>query len=145
MQPSRGGNGWQAPRMDDISGLHHVALTVRDRDTSASWYADVLGFEELFREDGEDRRACVMRFHGGGYSVGLVEHRTSADVPFDPAHRGLDHLAFTIPSREALDLWARRLTAAGVDHSGPIDIPAGAILNFKDPDGISLALFWDAP
>jgi hypothetical protein len=30
----------------------------------------------------------------------------------------------------------------GVGHSEPVDIPPGAILNFKDPDDIALALMW---
>ena len=86
------------------------------------------------------RRAA---FPGGAYSVGIVEHVDGGREPFDPRTRGLDHLAFTVASRDELDGWARHLTAAGVEHSGPIEIPPGAILNFKDPDGISLALFWE--
>ena len=70
--------------MTELLGVHHVALTVRDLDVSADWYAALLGFEELFRE---------------------------AD--------------------------------AGVTHSGVIDTPRGGIVNFKDPDGLALALFWD--
>lgn len=131
--------------MTEIHGIHHVALTVTDRDTSAAWYAEVLGFEELFREEGEQRRACVMRFRGGDYSVGLVEHTAGHPDAFNPTRRGLDHVAFTVGSRDLLEQWADRLTAAGVEHSGPVDVPPGAILNFKDPDGITLALFWDRP
>ena len=127
----------------DLSSIHHAALSVRDLDASARWYADVLGFVELFREDGEERRGCVMGFAAGGYSVGLLEHRGSPDEGFDARRRGLDHLAFTVATREALDRWAARLTGAGIDHSGVVEIPPGAILNFKDPDGIALALFWD--
>jgi glyoxylase I family protein len=129
--------------MTELLGFHHVALTVSDRDASADWYATVLGFEELFREEGEERRACVMRFPGGAFGVAVVEHRSSGDDPFDPTHRGLDHLAFSVGSREVLEQWEERLTRAEVTHSGVIEIPPGAILNFKDPDGISLALFWD--
>ena len=62
---------------------------------------------------------------------------------FDPQHRGLDHLAFTVGSEEELARWAERLDGAGVEHSGVLEIPPGAILNFKDIDGIALALFWD--
>jgi glyoxylase I family protein len=130
---------------DDLAALHHVSLTVRDLETSARWYADVLGFVELFREESDDRRACVMRFASGGYSVGLVEHRPATSAPFDHAVVGLDHLAFSVPTEDALGRWADRLTAAGVEHSGPIAIPPGAILNLRDPDGIALALFWDRP
>jgi hypothetical protein len=41
--------------------------------------------------------------------------------------------------------WAARLDSFGVEHSGPIEVPPGEILNLKDPDGIALALFWDRP
>jgi catechol 2,3-dioxygenase-like lactoylglutathione lyase family enzyme len=129
--------------MADLMGVHHVALTVRDLEASARWYGEVLGCEELFREDGEGRRASVMRFAGGGHGVALVEHGDSAGVPFDPRRTGLDHVAFTVGTYLHIEEWAARLSAAGVDHSGVIDIPPGAILNFKDPDGIGLALFWE--
>ena len=32
-----------------------------------------------------------------------------------------------------------------LEHSGAVEVPPGAILNFEDPDGIALALFWDRP
>lgn len=130
--------------MPELVGVHHVSLSVSDRDRSAAWYAEVLGFVELLREDGELRRAAVMRFPGGGYSVGLTEHLPVDEAGFDPRHRGLDHVAFTVADRAGLDEWARRLDEAGIEHSGVVTVPVGAILNFRDPDGIALALFWDA-
>ena len=130
--------------MGELSGLHHASLTVSDRDASADWYVRVLGFRELFREESEDRRASVMTFATGGYSVGLVEHRPHRDDGFAPVRIGLDHLAFSVATREELIAWQPRLEQHGVAHSGVIDIPPGAILNFKDPDGIALALFWDS-
>ena len=128
--------------MSGLGGFHHVALTVTDLDASAAWYRDVLGLVELFREDSPARRAVVFGFAGGGTAVGLVEH-TPAGVPFDPTNVGLDHVAFSVPTRSDLDDWAARLDRLGVAHSGAIDVPPGAILNFKDPDGVALALFWD--
>lgn len=131
--------------MSNLSGLHHVALTVSNLDASAEWYGQVLGMGELFREEGDARRACVMCFPNGAFSVGLVEHRPSDGAAFDPSHRGLDHLAFTVDSKDEIDQWAQRLDDAAVTNSGVIDIPPGAMLNFKDPDGIALALFWERP
>ena len=121
-----------------------MSLTVTDCERSTRWYTDVLGFEVVFTEGdaSTERRASVMRFAGGGFSVGLTQHGVGDDR-FDPTRTGLDHAAFTVAERDDLDRWAEALTAAGVDHSGVIDLPPGAILNFKDPDGIALALFWD--
>jgi glyoxylase I family protein len=63
--------------------------------------------------------------------------------PFDATVTGLDHVAFNVSSQEEMRERARRLDEHGASHSGPIPIPLGEILNFKDPDGIALAFFWD--
>lgn len=102
-----------------LVGLRHVALTVRDREVSAQWYRQVLGFEELFREDSPTRLACVMR--GAGGVVGFVQFVPASDAPFDPHHLGLDHLAFAVPTRDEMDEWASALDAVGVSHSGVTD------------------------
>src|SRR5262249_31071421 len=108
-----------------------------------AWYVDVLGMVLQFREESPTRRAAVFALPSGQWSVGLVEHVGARERRFDPAVQGLDHLAFTARSREELHDWARRLDERGVAHSGPLEVPPGEILNFKDPDGIALALFWD--
>ncbi|HWB66075.1 MAG TPA: VOC family protein [Mycobacteriales bacterium] len=130
--------------MQPLTGHHHVALSVSDLNASEEWYARVLGFVELLREAGSTRKAVVLRFANGATSVGLVQHEGEA-TDFDPTTTGLDHLAFSVATRADLDGWADHLTACGVPHSGPLEVPPGAILNFKDPDGITLALFWDKP
>lgn len=101
--------------MSELSGFHHVALTVPDLDTSAAWYHRVLG---------------------------LVWHAATTGN-FDPRRVGLDHFSFVVERRRDLDAWVQRLDDESVAHSGVVDVPPGAMLNFKDPDGIALAIFWD--
>lgn len=128
--------------MSELVGLHHVALTVTDLERSLGWYVGVLGLEELFRETGDVRLASVLGFPNGGFAIGLVQHART-DGGFDPRTIGLDHVSFAVKFEEDLDDWVERLDAAGVEHSGVLAVPPGAILNFEDPDGIALSIFWD--
>lgn len=129
--------------MVDLVGLHHASVSVTDVERSARWYQDVMGMEVAFTEDGDVRRAVIMGPPGAGATFAVVEHAAAGDDAFDPTRVGLDHLAFTVASREALDAWVEHLAEHGVAADGPFDIPPGAIVNLKDPDGIALSLFWD--
>jgi catechol 2,3-dioxygenase-like lactoylglutathione lyase family enzyme len=123
-----------------ISGISYVALSVRDVEQSFRWYTDVLGFSELHRVHNDQRHAIAVRSPDGGVGLGLVELTGSAHDEFTPFRTGLDHLCFLVPTQEDLEAWAKRLSDRGVDHSGVLPTPFGPIINFKDPDGIALAL-----
>jgi len=55
---------------------------------------------------------------------------------------GLDHISFTVDSRDALVQAAGRLEEHGIVHGKVQDLPAFgiAILSFSDPDGVHLEL-----
>ena len=133
---------WHAALVATVAGLHHAALSVHDLDASSHWYRDVLGLEETFRQESEERRTVVMRFPGRRDTLGLVEH-TGGGVDFDVRHIGLDHLAFRVESGEELEAWPSRLAERGIPYSGPIETPFGGIVHFTDLNGIALALFWE--
>ncbi len=126
-----------------VAGFHHAALTVSDLERSRGWYEQVFDLDLQFEEHEEHRRAAIYRFAGTDGMLGLVEHRGGEVDAFRPERIGLDHLAFTVLTRDAIEDWAVQLGSLGVEHSGVIDIPPGGILNFRDPDGIQLAVFWD--
>lgn len=121
----------------DVDGLRHVGLTVTDLDVSVEWYRRVLGFTELFREQHDDRRTAVLR--SAGAMVGLVEFTTPGGA-FSERHRGLNHLCFAARDAAELDAWVQHLDRCGVGHSGVQTMATGPIVNFRDPDGVALAL-----
>jgi len=126
-----------------VTGFHHLALTVRDLDVSAAWYERLFDLDPVMDEPGNERRAKVYRLRGTTELLGLVEHSGNDGSEFRFDRTGLDHAAFAVATRADVDHWARRLDAAGITHSGRIDIPTGAILNFADPDGIALSIFYE--
>jgi glyoxylase I family protein len=122
-----------------IENIHHVALSVGDLERSATWYHDLFGFEELFRESNDVRSAIVMGIPDTDVVVGLVQFPDRADDAFTPKRAGLDHLCFAADDRAELERWAENLEQRGIAHSGVVDLPTSSFLNFKDPDGIALA------
>jgi glyoxylase I family protein len=131
-----------------IGELHHLGLSVRDVAVSVAWYVRVLGFEQVGTYDAPDgsRRKVFLRHPGLRARLGLVEHRSGDGRAFAEDRVGLDHLAFSVADRGALDRWSERLVEHGVMHS-PVapanSIPGAAVLVLRDPDGIQLELFFD--
>ena len=129
--------------MTKIDGVSHVSLSVRDLDTSLGFYRDVLGlavFVEPF--DGvvfEGREAMLL---AGRVVVNLQAHRANEGRAFDPRCTGLDHLAFHVRDRDALDAVASRLDTKGVPRSEAKRVAGhGWMIELRDPDGIQLEVF----
>ena len=125
-----------------VSGASHISFSVADLGRSLRWYQEVFGAEVVLDEPADHRHAAVLRLPGTDLLVGICQFHARDASHFDPTHTGLDHFAFSVETRDELDRWAARLDELGIDHSEPIEVPPGAILNLKDPDGIALALMW---
>ncbi|WP_219420117.1 VOC family protein [Pseudonocardia nigra] len=126
--------------MPELHGFSHVSLSVRDREKSVAFYADVLGFE-VFQHLAEEHFDEIVMLHPAGMVLCLQQHHANAGEPADPARTGADHIAFRIGSRAELDEWAQRLDALGVPHSPVADRDYGAVLCLRDPDEFQLELF----
>ena len=143
--PGRGHRGRGAV----LTGRFVVVLTVGDVERSAAWYATLLGMDErgrYVRPDGRLGQACLAEPRSG-LEICLVSHASNPADRFSEFRTGLDHLEFLVPDREDLDVWARRLDALEIDHSG-VKQPAysaNAMITFRDPDNIQLEFFWQAP
>lgn len=128
--------------MPALQGYSHVSLSVRDREVSARFYADVLGFEPFERLAEERYDEIVMLHRESGTILCLQQHRVNRGESADPSRTGADHVAFRVGSREELDDWAERLRARGVTHSPVADRHYGSVLCLRDVDDIQLELFY---
>ena len=134
----------------ESNGFAHVRLTVTDIKRSKAFYDEVFGWPvALDSSDQVDEpgvRESPEKFYGGtvyqtpqGTLFGL---RPVGSQTFDPDSTGLDHVSFTVASRDALVDAAEKLDAAGIVHGEVTDLGAAgmAILSFQDPDDINIEL-----
>lgn len=133
------------------TGVHHIRLTVTDLARSRAFYAEVLGFEVAAESSGSPDDPAVRddpaQLYGGvvfqtnGMLFGL-RPVADGDDRFRSDRVGLDHLSFTVSSRQALVEARDKLDERGIPHGEVTDLDGFglAILSFSDPDGVHLEL-----
>jgi catechol 2,3-dioxygenase-like lactoylglutathione lyase family enzyme len=118
--------------------IHHVDLTVRNTEVSVPFYDRVMPLLG-FRRTKDAPEGPI--YAGAAVEIGIVGARSQA--PHDRYAAGLHHLAFSAPSRAAVDEVHGRLVALGVRVlDAPADYPQYApgyyAAFFADPDGLKL-------
>jgi len=124
--------------------IHHIDLTVTDKDASRVFYDAVLGFFGYHRAADHDHGSDWNRAGEPFHSLGIIEARGKGAVrTHDRYSPGLHHLAWTAGSREDVDALhdlLRELGATILD--APADYPRYGptyyALFFADPDGLKL-------
>ncbi len=125
----------------DIRKIGHVVLFVTDFDRSIDFYTKILGFRvsDYYPDTMMDGRMVFMRCNADHHGVALVGAGNA------PASRsGIHHMAFEVDSIDEV-LAARDHLEA---HDVPIDFlgrrRAGAqvAVEFRDPDGHCLEIYW---
>ena len=127
--------------MPSITGGHHIALTVSDADRSAEWYSGLLGMSVLAAGDDETVKVRVLVDAASGWLLGLRQYHGREGDGFDEFRTGLDHFAFGVENRAALEKWERELSARGIAYTPIAETSIGSVIVFRDPDNIQLE-FW---
>lgn len=131
-------------------GIHHLRLTVTDVDRSREFYTSLLGFDVAVESPPDDDPSaeaarevlwggCVMV--RGNLLMGLRPVAPPGDR-FDEDRVGLDHLSFSVSSRDELEQAVHVFDERGVPH-GEIKTLEGFgihVLPFRDPDNIQIEL-----
>ena len=130
--------------------IHHLRLTVTDLERSRKFYTSLLGFDVAVESPPADDPAAAEAFKilfggvimtRGNLIMGLRPMAASGDR-FDPNRVGLDHLSFSVASREDLEHALRLFDERGIPRGQITTLPAFGIdvLPFEDPDGVQLEL-----
>jgi len=129
--------------MAHFNVVHHVNFTVTDLDRSTAWYTAVLGLSEGWKMDDPEGQwqKMVLSHPNEPLRFVLSSHRANDGQAFSEFHTGMDHLAFTVADREALEAWVRRFDELGVDHSPIKEGATGWLTAFRDPDNIQFEMY----
>ena len=139
------------------SGINHLVLNVRDMDKSHQFWTEILGFQQVGELHPRPEFPGVkMRFYSGDHDgsmnhhdIALVENK---DLPKPPAEWGLfgmpsaiNHIAITLPDREA---WLKQLSylqARGVKFNMRVEHGMTHSLYINDPNGYGIEVLYELP
>lgn len=121
-----------------VSAVHHLTLTVTDRERSRDFYGRILGFQPV----AEFGPKIIMSNGAIMLSVSPPPEHPLPGDRFDENRVGLDHLSFAVQGRADLEAALQLLDAEGVPHGEITDLEPFRIhiLSFRDPDNIQLEL-----
>ena len=130
--------------MPEITGYHHLSLTVTDLDKSTAWWTEVIGFSIFTRFERDGMTKVVMRHPNCGAYFSLTGHgERMPSEQFSEYRTGMDHLAFSVADRGELEQWKARFEQFGVEHSEIKTSVVGDLIAFRDPDNIAFEVYSD--
>ena len=123
-----------------IGAVHHVTLTVADTGRSRDFYTSVLGFEVA----AEFGPRVILSNGGARLAIGPASDpgRAISGDYFDENRVRLDHVSFSVGSRDDLERAKGVFDEHKVSHGEIVDLSALAIyvLMCRDPDNIQIEL-----
>jgi catechol 2,3-dioxygenase len=124
-----------------IAKIGHIVLGCRDLERSVRFYTQVLGFKisDIYEPDMVPGGMVFMRFNADHHGVGLV-----GAMPESAKNIELHHLAFEVASLDELLRVREHLEKNNVtiDFHGRRRAGGQIAVEFTDPDGHQLELFW---
>jgi glyoxalase family protein len=117
-----------------LEGIHHITAITGEAQPNVDFYAGTLGLRMVKKTVNQDEPSVYHLFyadeHGdAGSDITFFEF---PGVPRGRAGAGMVHrIVWRVASTEALDFWARRLGAAGIETERD-----GESLRFADPEGL---------
>jgi catechol 2,3-dioxygenase-like lactoylglutathione lyase family enzyme len=124
-----------------IGKIGHVVLNVRDVARSVRFYTEVLGFavSDIYPEEMVPGGMAFLRCNPDHHGIALV-----GGAPGDAGNADLNHVAFEVSTLDEV-LRARehlRRHAVPIDFEGRRRAGCQLAVEFRDPDGHRLEIYW---
>ncbi|MDR0598680.1 MAG: VOC family protein [Treponema sp.] len=126
--------------MGKITGIAHLAITVKDMNKSLDFYTRVLGFKKAFEiPEPETGKPWINYLYAGGGQFVELFYGGAKDNPWSEELRGFNHICLQVDDLHSV---AERIKKEGVEITdGP---KQGCDYNWQawimDPDGIRVEL-----
>lgn len=140
------------------TGVNHIVLNVRDMEESHTFWTEIVGFKQVGALKPTPGRPNPpnMRFYSGSrdgklnhHDLALMENKNLPLPPKDWSMVGMplaiNHVAVTLPSREA---WLQQLAfiqSRGIKFDRRIDHGMTHSLYIHDPNGYGVELLYELP
>lgn len=127
-----------------ITNVLHVGISVSDMERSLKWYKEVMGFEQIMKDDYvPPLGARIVFIRGwGGFEIELFQYDEPKAIPADRLKPNSDlqtigtkHAAFAVDDMPALKA---HFVACGVDIAHEVTMDGEAVMFVRDPDGVLL-------
>jgi len=124
-----------------IRKIGHVVLNCRDLERSVKFYTEVLGFQvsDVYPADMMPGGMVFMRCSTDHHGIGLVGTMDKESPTIE-----LNHLAFEVGTLDEVLLATKRLREHGatIDFEGRRRAGVQIAVEFRDPDGHRLEIYW---
>lgn len=127
----------------ELEGLHHVTAVTGNAAGNVRFYTRALGMRLVKKTVNQDDVSAYHLFYGdelGHPGTEVTFFDWPRIGPNVPGTGMIAAIGLRVPSREALDWWARRLHDLGVERGEVEDRGGRATLAFADPEGQRLEL-----
>jgi glyoxalase family protein len=117
-----------------LEGIHHITAITAEAQPNVDFYAGTLGLRMVKKTVNQDDPSVYHLFYADekGNAGADITFFEFPGVPRGRAGAGMVHrIVWRVASTDALDFWAQRLGAAGIDTDRD-----GESLRFADPEGL---------
>ena len=124
-----------------LEGIHHITAITGDARRNVDFYTRILGLRLTAKSVNQDDPRVYHLFYGDeearpGADLTFFEYPHA--IPGRPGAGMIHRIVHRVASEDALEFWAKRLTAENVEHTRT----DGSVL-FADPEGLSHELIVD--